>query len=786
MIKNYMKIGIRNIIRQPGYSLINISGLAVGMACAIMILLWVNHELSFDHFHTDGGRIFRAVHEIAAIGKHVKVARTPIPLGPAIRKDFPEVEAMSRLAITRGLLRYKDQSYQEDQLHYVEPDFLNMFSFPLNQGDPRTTLTDRYSIILTEDMAVKYFGKKDPIGQVLTLFGTLDLTVTGIVKNPPSQSHLQFKFLLPFELLEEFNYPMESWNNFNNPIFTYIKLKPNVSPSQFEKKISNIFCAHIANSSSKPHLQPLYDIHFQPGLAGDIKGHGSRQNVTIFSLLAFFILLVAGINFMNLTTARSANRSREIGIRKVSGGKRSDLILQFLGESIFLALMSLLLALVLVELMLPVFNFLAEKELNLRLFSRHFNLQILGIALLTGILSGCYPAIYLSSFQPARVLKGSFKSGSTGSKLRKSLTVVQFAISSALIICTIIVYNQLRLIQNKNLGFDTDQLIYTRLNSNIRRNFNSYKSELLQETGIASISNASHVLTDVTHMISHIDWQGNQTNTTAEMNLLLVDPDFIPTMKMELLKGRNFFGQKSGNNEETYIINQEAARQMGMSEPLGKTITTPMFTGPIIGVVKDFNFKPLRKEMEPMLMVSSSQEQFVNYIRLNPGDIPRTLGRIKKSWDKWSPDAPFQYHFLNDAIDQMYKGEKRQGDLFRYFTFLALLISSMGLFGQASYVTQQRKKEIGIRKVIGASVPRIFKMLYMEFWSWVAVANLVAWPITYIAMKQWLTGFVVRTSINIWLFVATAIATSLVALLTVAYHTITTATANPLQALRHE
>ncbi len=504
--------------------------------------------------------------------------------------------------------------------------------------------------------------------------------------------------------------------------------------------------------------------------------------IKMFSLLAFFILLLTGINFMNLTTALSANRAREIGIRKISGGKRPDLILQFLGESIFLSL----LALVLVELMLPLFNILAEKQLSLLLFSRHFNLQILGITLLTGLLSGCYPAMYLSSFQPVRVLNGPFKSGSTGATLRKTLTVVQFAISSALIICTIIVYNQLQLIQNKNLGFDTDQLIYTRLNSKLRENYKSYKTELQQETGIASISNASHILTDVTHMMSNIDWQGNQSHTKAEMNFLLVDPDFIPTMNMELLQGRNFSVEHRADGERSFIINEEAASQMGLTNPIGKTITTTMLSGPITGVVKNFNFKPLRNEVEPMLMIYSNREQVVNYIRLKPGDIPQAIGRIKKVWEKWSPETPFQYHFMNDSINSMYQGEKRQGDLFRYFTILALLISALGLFGQASYVTEQRKKEMGIRKVIGATVPGIFKMLYRDFWNWVAIANLIAWPIAYLSMKKWLSGFVVRTDISLWLFVGTALATSLVALATVAYHTLTTATANPLQSIKHE
>jgi cell division protein FtsX len=786
MIKNYIKIGIRNIIRQPGYSLINITGLAVGMACAIMILLWVNHELSFDRFHTDGRHIFRVVHEAGDNGRKVNIARTPIPLGPALKQEIPGVDAMSRMAITRGPLSHWNQVYQENQLHFVEPDFLNMFSFPLLKGDKDSALAQKNSIILSEATAVKYFGNKNPLGEVMTIYGTLDLTVTGIIKNIPGNSHLQFNVLMPFELLQNFGFPMENWNNSNNAIYTYIKLKSNVSQSQFQHQLSDIIHKHSPRSTSHVYMQPLFDIHFQPGLAGDIKGHGSRQNVTIFSLLAFFILLVAGINFMNLTTARSASRAREIGIRKVSGGKRPDLILQFLGESIFLSLLSLLLALVLVELLLPLFNHLADKQLDLRHFSRHSYLQILGITLLTGIFSGCYPALYLSSFQPHRVLKGSFKSGSTGSKLRKSLTVVQFAISSALIICTIIAYNQLHLIQNKNLGFDTDQLIYTRTNSTLRKNFKSYKTELQQETGILSISNASHVLTDVTHMISDVDWQGNQSNTKAEMNLLLVDPDFIPTMKMEVLKGRNFSQERTADLGKAFIINEEAVKHMGLTDPIGKTISTQPFSGPIIGVAKNFNFKPLRNEVEPMLMVASPREQYVNYIRLHPGDIPHTIGRIKKIWEKWSPDNPFQFHFMNDAIDKMYTGEKRQGDLFQYFTILALLLSSLGLFGQASYVTQQRKKEIGIRKVIGATTPGIFRMLYLEFWNWVALANLIACPIAYFPMKKWLSGFVVRTDISVWLFLGTVIATSLVALVTVAYHTITTAMANPLQAIRHE
>ncbi|MEJ2637420.1 MAG: ABC transporter permease, partial [Calditrichia bacterium] len=543
MFRNYLKIAFRNLWKHKIFSFINITGLAIGMAVCILILLWVRDELNFDKFQENSSQLYRVIQEADYAGHDIRMARTPFPLGPALKNDFPEISDAARVFVNGMQVKVGEKTFEDDEMIFADPSFLKMFSFPLLQGDAATALSNPLSIILSEETAQKYFGTRDALGKTLMVMNKLQVQVTGIIKNTPRNSHLQFDFIVPMNILKEFGFDIDQmpWTNSNNSLYTYVMLQKNAGMHDVDQKISNIMGKHVSTSANRMFLQPFSQIHLHSNFLGDVEGQGDIKYVYIFSIMAVFVLLIACINFMNLTTARSGNRAKEVGMRKVIGASRKDIVKQFFGESVFMSLIALGFAIVLVELLLPVFNHLSNKELAVDyLGNSGMLLGLIGIALLTGLVAGSYPALFLSSFQPVKVLKGSLRSGAKSSLFRKVLVITQFSLSIILIIATTVVYSQINYMSKKNLGFDKEQLVYIHLNRAAREKCEPLKNELLKNPNVVNVTVASHLLTDVTHAFDHVSWEGKNPDENVTMNGISVDYDFIKTLGMQLAAGRDF------------------------------------------------------------------------------------------------------------------------------------------------------------------------------------------------------------------------------------------------------
>ncbi len=792
MFSNYLKTAFRNLWKYKIFSFINITGLAIGMAVCILILLWVNDELYFDRFQENAPQLFRVIQEADYAGHDIQIARTPFPLEPALRNDFPEIADAARVFINGMTVKVGEKIFEDDKMIYTDPSFLKMFSFPLLQGDAATALSNPLSIVLTEKMAKKYFGTRDALGKTLTVENQFQVQVTGIIKDIPRNSHIQFDFIVPLDIVKEFGFDIDQmpWTNSNNSLYTYVMLRENANMQEVNQKISDIMAGHVSTSANRMFLQPFSRIHLHSDFLGDVEGQGDIKYVYIFSVMAIFVLLIACINFMNLTTARSGSRAKEVGMRKVIGASRRDIVKQFFGESILLALIALGFALFMVEIFLPVFNHLSGKQLAIDYLANYQMLfGLIGIALLTGLVAGSYPALFLSSFRPVKVLKGSLKSGAQRSFFRKVLVVTQFSLSIILIIATTVVYSQINYMNKKNLGFDKEQLVYIHLNSEARKKYEPLENELLKNPNVLNVAVASHLLTDVTHAFDHVSWEGKNPDENVTMNGISVDYNFIKTLKMELAAGRDFNREHSTDATGAYVINEAAARKMGFASPVGKqfSLSEKMNRpGTIIGVVKDFHFKPLSKEIEPMVMFLGERERFYLYVRVKPGNISNTISELKNTWKSLIPGAQFHYGFFDEAQAKMYDNERRVGTLFNYFTVLAIFISCLGLFGLASFMAEQRTKEIGVRKVLGASVPNVIVLLSREFSLWVLLSNVIAWPVAWFFMNKWLHNFAYRTQLELWIFIFAGILALVIALFTVSWQAIRAATANPVKSLRYE
>ncbi len=782
MIKNYLKITFRNIIKQKGYSFINIFGLAIGMAVSILILLWVQDELSFDRFHKNIENIHLVgLRQDYGTGQ-IKVPMTPAALAPALKKEFPEiVNAARRQRCGNVQLKYGEKGFMENRGCYVDPSFLEMFTFPLIKGDPKSVLADPHSIVLTEETKKKYFGGKEAIGKVINFQNEYNLMVTGIMENVPDNSSLDFDFIIPFEFIRKLGADLQSWGE--NNYFTYVQLQQGVPYRQIGKKISGRIKKAEPGASSNLFLHPFKRIHLHSlsGMGGNIR------YVYIFTLVAIFVLFIACINFMNLSTARSVKRGKEVSLRKVVGADRKQLVVQFFGESIFLSIIALFLALVLVELFLPVFNDFSNKNLTVIL---HGNLSILtgllGITLFTGIISGSYPALLLSSFKPAQVLKGTLKLGKGSSLSRKALVVTQFVFSILLIICTAVVYNQLDYLQNKKLGVNKENVLYLPLRGNIRTKYETVKNELLKNTDILSVTTSSHIPTRITSNTIAWDWEGKNPDEKVLMGITFFGYDYIKTFKMEMSQGRFYSKEFAGDSSLAAVVNEKAVKVMGIESPVGKRLFMGSNQLKIVGVLNDFHFKSLHSEIGPIVSVLAPTEQHFMFIRINSENVSGAINYIKKIHKKIEPGYPAVLTFLDERFDRLYRSENRMGQLFKYFAFLAVFISCLGLFGLASFMGEQRTKEIGVRKVLGAKVPDIILLLSREFFKWVLLANIIAWPAAYFAMNQWLDNFAYRTAIGIEVFILSAFLSLTIAFLTVSYQSIKAAVASPVKALKYE
>jgi predicted permease len=794
LFKNYLKIAFRNIKRYKGYSFINIAGLAMGMACCILILLWVRDELSFDRFHNNLDNIHRVIRQEQEIAEAGKDALTSPPLAAALKEKYPGITHVTRFGSWgQWLVTYGEKKFYETMYRCADPDFFEMFNFPFVKGNPKKALLNTYSVLLTEKMAEKYFGNENPIGKTLNINKQFDVTVTGVIKNVPGNSTLTFDFIFPFrilvgkELLGEKTGKNWGFNSFS----TFVMLNKSSSAKELGPKIAGIFKEQNEEDKDLALLQPFKDIHLYSNIKYDLDNVGDIKYVTIFSLLALFVLIIACINFMNLTTAKSAKRAKEVGLRKVIGARRWQLIKQFFGESMLLSFFAFLLALILVELMLPAFNHLSGKNLSLNPANNiMIYLYFVGITLITGILAGSYPALLLSAFQPIKTLKGSSNVNVTGKNrtplFRRILVVTQFTLSIALIIGTFVIYTQLGFMRNINLGINKDHIVYISMAENIVDDYESIRKKLLGNANVLTVSASLALPTDIGNSPGSPQWEGKDPNNNMQIKADFVDYDYIDLLQIKMAQGRSFSRKFATDAAEAYIVNEEAVRRMELESPVGKQFSFWDRKGKIIGVMKNFHFRPMHHQIQPIVFkIFPAWFRYI-YIKIKPGNIPGTLASLKKSWSQLYPGYPFEYRFLDEQFDQLYRAEERMGTLTNYFTVLGILIACLGLFGLASFMAEQRTKEIGIRKALGASVGNIILLLSREFTKLVLVATIIAWPVAYFTMNQWLQNFAYRIGIGWWVFVFSAGLTIIIAFLTVSYQSIRAATANPIEALRCE
>lgn len=792
MLKNYLKVALRNILRHKAYSAINISGLAIGMASSILILLWVQNELSYDRFHTGADQTYR----ITCDASGFKAAVNPAGMPAGLQAAIPEIKNTVRLSHqTTTLFDAGDnRKFEETKGFYADSTFLDIFSFPLLQGDPKTALLRPDGILITADMAKKYFGDAGALGRTLKKDNASYVTVTGVLANIPSNSHLQFNYILPMASVEKENYDLKNnvYNSFD--FYSYVRLDKNFTPTptamaRLNRQMNQVFKQHVREDQFKVEfqLQPLTSIHLEPPLQVDLPGHGNKQYVNIFFIVAIFILIVACINFMNLATARSAIRAKEVGLRKVVGALRGQIVKQFLGEALLISFFALLLAIALVWLLLPLFNHLAQKELSLHLWNGQFLLGLTGIALLTGLLAGSYPALFLSGFQPVKVLKGSLSSLSGNGVFRNGLVITQFVVSIVLLAGTIVVYDQLKFIQNRNMGFEKENLLYMPMKGDMMNKQKAWRTELQQDPLTTNYAIASELPVDIMSGDIDIQWEGKDPRAQIIIPSLAVSESFIDVFHMKILSGRGFspaFKADSNN----FVINETAVRVMGMTmnNAVGKPLTFKGKKGTIIGVVKDFNFKPIHQAIEPLILRFNTYGGNNIVVRTQAGRTEATISALEKISRNLNPAYPFNYNFLDQDLAKLYKGEQQMGDIFKLFAFLAIFISGLGLYGLSAFMAQQRTKEIGVRKVLGASIFNIVYLLSTGFTRLILIAVVISVPLSLFAMNRWLESFAYHIHIGWTVFFFASMAALLLAWLTVSFETIKAAIANPAKSLRSE
>ncbi len=781
-----VKLVLRHLFTHRIFSLINISGLALGMATCILIFLWVQDELGFDRFHENADDLYRVVeNQFYAGGEIFPVAVTPGPLAFTLKDDYPEIVNVCRMQGSMTMLvEYEDQSFNQPGLMPASPTFFEMFTFPFLQGDATTALNDLNSIVITSSMAKKYFGDRDPLGEVLRLGGQDEYKVTGVIGEIPANSHLQFNLVIPFLSMARFDSYIESWES--NAYYTYVQLQEGTPHQEVSAKITDVIKEYNEGSVTDLYLQPLTRIHLHSDFTADIGGHGEFQYVVLFSVIALIVLAIACINFMNLSTARSANRAKEVGMRKVVGAQRYQIALQFISESIIMVIISFGIALFLVELLLPVFNNLAAKELAVGQLDFGQVMILAGAVLLTGLVAGSYPAIFLSSFQPVQVLRGALSAGARSSTMRKVLVIGQFALATGLIIGALIVHHQLDYIQNKKLGYDRDNLVYFRMGRTVQPNYEVLKQELEQNPGVVAVSRASALPTYLGSSSSGFKWEGKNPDENILIHFAVVGYDYEKTLGLEMATGRFYSREFPSDAAGAIVVNEEAIRVMGLEDPIGQLLTGLGEERSIIGVVKDFHFKSVHNKIEPLVLIWS--ERFANLVlvKVQGTDLTATMASIESTWDQVNGGTPFEYRFLDEDFDRIYRTEQRVGRIFNYFSFLAIFISCLGLFGLSSFITEQRIKEIGVRKVLGASVTEIAVQFAREFSLWVVIANLIAWPLGWYVMNNWLDNFAYRIGFDLGPFLIAGIGSLTIALVTVSYHSVAGARANPADSLRYE
>jgi len=788
MFKNYLTIAFRNLRRQKIYSLINISGLALGMTAFLIIAVWVWHEISYDRFHEHAGRIYR-VAEKRHFPDQVRLSnRTPGPLSTALKENFPEIKSVARVAWTgERVLRYQDKIHYENDILTVDPDFLRIFTFPMVVGDRAKALDDPYSVVVTESAAAKYFGNEDPLGKVLNLDNRFDLTVTAVVENVPENSHLQFGMLVPFEMVERLGWNIRTWGF--SVALTYLHLGDQVDVQAFEEKIAGSVKEYDEDTNIELFLQPLTRIHLFTNITNP-DAQGRIQYLLIFSMVGILVLFMACFNFMNLTTARSEYRAKEIGLRKVVGAARKHLVRQFLAEAVFLAFAALLITVLLIQLFLPVFNKITGESVSISNFANVWIfLFVIGITLLVGLFSGSYPALVLSSFQPVKVLQGGLSSRYKGSVLRKILVLVQMSISLILIIVSSVIFQQIGFLKNKDLGFDQEHVVSLPLGISNQENsqiFQNFKDSVEQSPRIVSVTASFTHPTDFATQVKNVVYKGKSIGEDIPLNLTSVEYGFIETLRIKMLKGRSF-SREFGTEKSNLLVNQSFERLLGVESALDEVVSIgPEYQGRIIGVMQDFHMESVSNAVIGPLIVFLNPGVNHIFVRIHPENIPATLGFLETAWKKAAPNLPFAYNFLDEEFNSLYTDIENMGTGLRYFTLFAACIACLGLLGLTSFSTEKRTKEIGIRKILGSSVSGIVTLLCRDYVRVVLLANLCAWPISWWLMLRWLQNFPYRVSLSWTNFVLSSLLILLITLVTVSFQTIKASLADPVDSLRYE
>jgi len=802
MIRNYFKIAFRNLLRYKGFSFINIFGLATGMACSLLIFLFVKDEISYDRFHKDADKIYRVVKDfVNDDGSRLPDATTPPALSPAMQRDIPEIARTTRVFPNWGanfLIKYDDKKIVEEKLCRVDSSFFDVFTFPFVYGNAKDAFKEINSIVITESAAKRYFGSDNPMGKTLQIDRLGDLMVKGVVKDVPYNSHFHFDFLIP---IRKFAGDIDgNWGFYN--FYTYIKLKSTPGIATLGKKIQDVYKRNNKDGKNIFYVQPLTGIHLSSNLKWELEPNSDRLYVYVFTIIAIFIILIAGINYVNLSTAKASVRAKEVGVRKVAGAFRSSLINQFLIESIITCLIAAVLAATIAQLLLPVVNNLTLKHLTV-IGNPSVLVYMIVAALFLGIVAGFFPAVYLSSFKPILVLKGLKFSEKGTLTLRKALVIVQFTISTVLIIGALVISQQMHFIQSAKLGLNKDQVVVVKNAGSLgRTNADAFQNLALQIPGVKKIATSDGVVGGQ-NWTNSMSLKGSQNSQL--MNFLSVSYDFLNALGIQIKEGRDFSSQFPADtmtdgilkgpldqNIGSIIVNETAVKDLGIPEPVvGKQIlwgndADTMYYATVVGVAKDFHFTSLRNQIKPFVFVNIPGRVSNFTIKLSTNNIKQTISQLETTWKKFSADRPFEYNFLDETYAGLYQSETRFQKVFVSLVVLGIIIACLGLFGLATFAAQQRVKEIGIRKVLGASVSNLIGLLSKDFLKLVIIALILAIPIAWFAMNRWLQDFAYRVNIHWWVFIIAAVITVLIAWITISTQAFKAAAANPVKSLRNE
>jgi putative ABC transport system permease protein len=792
MFKNLIKTAFRHILKHPGYSFLNILGLTIGITSAIFLIIYVSDEVSYDRYHEKADRIYRVSSTIKEPDDQFTWIVAQLPFGPQVAHDYPEVESVVRfIPMNRALYKYQDKEFNEENFFYVDSTMFDIFSYKVLKGEVKSALLAPKKIILTEKIANKYFGKSDPIGKTLTS-GADAYEVTAVIQDVPTNSHFRFDALAARNNLPK---NIGSWGNFG--VFTYLLLPEKTDVKAFEKKLGGMYDAYMKTIfeslkiTIKYNLEPLTKIHLYSTNAQEPEPTGSITYVYIFAIVAIFLVLIAAMNYMNLATARSTRRAREVGLRKVVGSRRSPLVMQFLSESIVFTVISLILSIILIMVLLPKFNLLAAKSFTLGiLHSPVVLLSLFAVVIIVGILGGSYPAFFLSRFSPVTVLKGEITQGSAGSLFRKILVVIQFSVSVIMIICTLVVFRQLKFMKTMDQGLDQNNVVELQLNGDMARKYPVLKQVLREDQNIKFVTSTSNPIgTGSGKVIFQVETDQGMSN--RGINFTIVDYDFIKTLDIKMASGRDFQLDMPSDTLAGVIVNETFVKRMSWAEPIGKKVTLGQagnyfINGRVIGVMKDYHQTGMYNGIESLLLVYRPRNTNIVYVKLSGLENTKTISFIEAKWKEIFPDQPFGYQYLTERFNGQFRADEKRGLIFTIFTILAILIACLGLFGLASYMVEQRTKEIGIRKVFGASENTILGLISKDFLILVTIGIVIALPVAYSLMHNWLKNYVYRTNIGVVLLILAALLTIVITFATISYKAYQASVMNPARSLKNE